>query len=214
MAEVLAANLPPVTADQLHAIMPNAGELANIYVGPLNDAMTAHGIVTKAQRAAFLAQISVESGQLHDTEERLNYSAHRISQVWPNLLPTDAKAAPYAHNPEALSDHVYAIRNGNGDEESGDGFRFRGRGLMQVTGRDNYRASGFENNPDAMAEPKNAASSAATWWQGSGMDDRTTNPLNRAQFDAVTRTVNPRGLGSQERWDTYERALDALGVTR
>lgn len=104
--------------------------------------------------------------------------------------------------------------NGNGNEASGDGFRYRGRGLMQVTGRANYRAGGFEDNPDAMAEPQNAANGAVGWWQDNGLDGRTTGLLDRTQFDAVTHTVNTGDRGAQERWDTYQRALDALGVAR
>ncbi len=202
-----------VTADQLRAIMPNAGDQANRYAGALNEAMAAHGITTPAQRATFLAQVSVESGQLQGTAENLDYSAHRIAQVWPRRFPTDAAAAPYAHNPEALGNRTYAGRLGNGDEASGDGFRFRGRGLMQVTGRDAYRQQGFEANPDGMAEPRNAANSAATFWQDNGLGGQT-GALTRAQFDAVSRTVNGGDTGLQARWDAYQRALDGLGVAR
>jgi putative chitinase len=205
----------PLTADQLRAIMPQAGAAADLYVDALNYAMIMHGINTNVQRAAFLAQIAVESGQLHKTEEDLYYTtAHRITVFWPRLFPTDAAAAPYTRNPEALSNRAYAGKNGNGNEESGDGFRYRGRGLMQVTGRANYRASGFENNPDAMAEPQNAANSAAIWWENNGMDTRTSALLDRTQFDAVTRTVNTAKRDAQERWNTYQRALDAFGVPR
>ena len=195
--------------------MPDAGDAADLYVGPLNDAMAAHGIVTAAQRAAFLAQIAVESKQLHRTEEGLYYTTvQRMMVVWPGLFPTEASAAPYLRNPEALSNHVYACGNGNGDEESGDGFRYRGRGFMQVTGRANYRAGGFEDNPDAMAEPQNAANSAAVWWQNKRLDGRTSVLLDRKQFDAVTRAVNRHKLDAQERWDAYQRALDAFGVSQ
>lgn len=100
--------LAPITADQLRAIMPDAGDAMDRYVGPLNDAMAAHGMTTNAQRAAFLAQIATGSRQLHDTVEGLSYTAHQITLTWPRRLPADAAAAPYAHNPEALSNHVYA----------------------------------------------------------------------------------------------------------
>lgn len=181
----------PVTADQLRATMPHAGTEASRYTEPLNQAMATHGINTPAQRAAFLAQISAESGQLRATVEGLNYSsARRLHEVWPLLFPTEATAAPYVHNPEALANRVYANRNGNGDEASGDGYRFRGRGLMQVTGRGNYRNVGFENNPEALADPQNAADSAAAWWQNRGMNGRTVGALDRTQFDAVTHSVN------------------------
>jgi predicted chitinase len=83
---------------------------------------------------------------------------------------------------------------------------------MQVTGRANYRAGGFEDNPNAMAEPQNAADSAARWWENNGLDGRTRDVLDRTQFDAVTHTVNRRELGAQERWEAYQRALAAFGV--
>jgi predicted chitinase len=208
----LQVQVTEVTADMLRAIMPRAGAAANLYVEPLNRAMRTNGIDTPERRAAFLAQISVESGQLQDTVENLNYSAQRLRQVWPNRFPTEAATAPYVHNPEALGNHVYANRLGNGDEASGDGFRFRGRGLMQVTGRANYRSVGFENNPEALLSPQNAANTATAFWQTNGLNGRTTGMLNRAQFDTVSRTVNGGNVGLQDRWDAYRRALSALGL--
>jgi len=207
---------PPVTADQLRAIMPSAGDAADRYVEPLNQAMAAHGISTSEQRAAFLAQVSAESGQLQDTVENLNFSARRITQVWPQRFPTEAAAAPYAHNAVALGNRTHAIRNGNGngDEASGDGFRFRGRGLMQITGRGNYRSVGFENNPEALEDPQNAANTAAAYWGNHGLSEQTTRALSRAQFNAVSRTVNGGNTSLQERWDAYQRALHVLNVVR
>ena len=204
----------PVTISQLRSIMPHAGAAAGHYVEPLNRAMAAHGISRPTQRAAFLAQISAESGQLQLTTEDLSYSVQRLHRVWPHRFPTEAAAAPYAHNPEALANHVYADRFGNGDEASGDGFRFRGRGLMQVTGRINYRRLGFESHPEAMASPMSAANTAAAFMRNNGLNGRTMGVLNRGQFDAVSRTVNGGSQGLQERWDAYQRALSALGVAR
>ena len=200
----------PVTADQLRAIMPHAGAEADRYVDALNGAMAAHGINTPEQRAAFLAQVAVESKQLQRTTEDLNYSAQRIHEVWPGRFPTETAAAPYAHHPEALANRAYAGVNGNGDEASGDGYRFRGRGFAQTTGRDNYRAVGFEHNPEALAEPQNAANSAAAYWQSHGLNEQTTRALNQAQFDAVSRTINGGDIGAQERWNAYQRGLHAL----
>lgn len=203
----------PVTAAQLRAIMPTAGNEADRSAEALNQAMAAHGINTPTQRAAFLAEVSAESKQLRSTVEDLDYySARRIQQVWPRHFPTEAAAAPYVHNPEALANRVYAGVNGNGDEASGDGYRYRGRGSIQVTGRENYRRVGFENNPEALAEAQNAADSAAAWWQNHGLNGRTSGVLNRAQFDAVTHTVNSGDLQSQERWNAYQRALVALNA--
>ena len=193
--------------------MPHAGAAADRYVDALNRAMTAHGINTPAQRAAFLAQVSAETGQLQNLVEDLDYfTTRRLYVVWPRLFPTEAAAASYVHNPEALANRAYAIVNGNGSEASGDGFRFRGRGFIQVTGRRNYRRLGFENNPEALADPQVAADTATAFWQNNGLIGRTTGVLDRAQFDAVSRTINGGATNAQERWDAYQRALRAFNV--
>lgn len=179
-----------VTADQLREIMPYAGAEADRYVEALNQAMVAYGINTPEQRAAFLVQVSVESRQLRDTVEDLNYSARRIPEVFLRRFSTEAAAVPYAHNPVALSNRAYAGVNGHGDEASGDGYRYRGRGLMQITGRDNYRRLGFENNPEALETPQTAANTSAAYWSNHGLNGRTTGLLDRAHFDSVSRTVN------------------------
>lgn len=213
-ADLQAAAPVPVTADQIRQIMPGAGARADDYADALNAAMTAHGITTPEQRAAFLAQVSVESGDLRNTVENLNYSARRLTQVWPSRFPTLASATPYAHNPEALANNVYANRLGNGDAASGDGYLFRGRGLMQVTGRDNYRAAGHEADPETLAEPQTAADTAAAFWADNGLNGRTGTELNRADFDGISRTVNGGNHGSDERWSAYQRGLEALRPPR
>jgi predicted chitinase len=199
-----------VTEAQLRAIMPEAGGQIGRFIGPLNTAMRVHGINTNERRAAFLAQISAESGQLRNVEENLNYSAPRLRVVWPRRFPTIEAAAPYAGNPEALGNHVYADRLGNGDERSGDGYRYRGRGLMQTTGRYNYRVAGFENDPDALARPVTAADSAGLFWATNDLNRRTATVLDREDFNTVSRTVNGGNHGSEERWQAYRRALRAL----
>ncbi|MGX0585790.1 LysM peptidoglycan-binding domain-containing protein [Sphingomonas sanguinis] len=199
-----------VTDAQMRAIMPNAGTRIARYIGPLNAAMRAHDINTNERRAAFLAQISVESGELRHVEENLNYSASRLRAVWPRRFRTQEVADNYAHNPEALANYVYADRLGNGGVESGDGYRFRGRGLMQTTVRDNYRAAGFESNPDALSDPQTAADSAGRFWSQNGLNARTNAELNRTQFNSVSQTVNGGNHGSDERWSAYRRALRAL----
>ena len=199
-----------ITVEQLQAIMPNAGAHAAEYVNALNAAMRAQNISSPAQRAAFLAQIAVESGDLNGTSENLNYSAHRLTQVWPRRFPTVAAATPYAHNPEALANNVYADRLGNGDEASGDGWRYRGRGLMQVTGRSNYRQLGYENDPEALANPIGASNTAAAFWTNNNLNARTQTILNRAHFNGISRTINGGDNGSNERWTVYQRAITAL----
>ena len=200
----------PTKPEHIRAIMPTSGKRADNFAEPLDIAMASHGIDSPEQRAAFLAQVSVESGELRATSENLDYSAKRLTEVWPQRFPTIASAQPYAHNPEALANHVYANRMGNGNEASGDGFAYRGRGLMQVTGRANYRRLGYEKNPDVLADPVAAAASAASYWQTNGLHDMTRTELNRVQFDAISRRVNGGSHGSNQRWAAYQRALAAL----
>lgn len=203
----------PVTADQLRAIMPHAGAETNRYVDALNQAMAAHGINTPEQRAAFLAQISVESRQLQSITEDLNYTtAQRLQNTWPRRFPTLASTAPYLNNPEALANYVYAGRNGN--KANGDGYRYHGRGLIQITGRNNYRDAGFEHNPEALGEPQNAANTAAAYWESHGLNGQTTGALDRVQFDSMVRVVNTNDPNAQARWDAYQRALRSLKAGR
>jgi predicted chitinase len=201
---------PRVTVAQLRSIMTGSEQQAEVYADTLNRAMTKHGINTPQQRAAFLAQLSVESGNLRSTEENLDYSAKRLTQVWKRHFPTIASAEPYAHNPEALANYVYANRLGNGNEASGDGYRYRGRGLIQITGRENYRKVGYENNPDALKDPYVAAHSAAQFWTDRNLNARSKTSLSRDQFNVISRTVNGGNNASQERWNAYQRGLLAL----
>ena len=201
-----------ITLEQLRAIVPAAGDRATIFLDPLNAAMRAHGIDTPAKQAAFLAHVAVESQQLRNTSENLNYSAKRLTEVWPRRFPTLASARPYAHNPEKLANHVYANRNGNGNEASGDGWRYRGGGLMQTTGRANYRAIGTERTPERLHSPVGASDSAAAFWELHGLNRASARPINRTAFDATTRTVNGGLNGASDRWAAYERAVVALHV--
>jgi putative chitinase len=185
------------------------GSRPDIYSQPLSRAMAAHGILSPEQQAAFLAQVSVESANLRHTAENLNYSAERIVEVWPSRFPNIDSAKPYANNPEALANRVYGNRMGNSGIE-GAGYRFRGRGLIQVTGRDGYRAIGYVNNPEALELPEIAAASAAKYWRANNLHLRTTRELTRREFDSISRYVNGGNHGINERWLAYQRALLVL----
>lgn len=110
------------------------------YAEPLLRLMTEYRINTPLRQAHFLSQLAHESGELRYTEENLKYSATRLMQVFPKYFKTTAQAQAAAYNPEKIANIVYANRMGNGDEASGDGYTFRGRGLIQLTGRNNYQA--------------------------------------------------------------------------
>lgn len=187
---------------------------ANLFVAALNDACARFDIVTSARIAAFLGQCMVESDGLVHTEENLFYTdPARIAAVFPSHFKTAADAAAFAKNPAKLGARVYAGRNGNGDESSGDGYAYRGRGLLQVTGRTNYAnaATGLGNDyvktPDLLARPADAVLTAAWFWH--------VNKLNAladaGALDEITRAVNGRAMLQASRRKQYtQQALEAL----
>lgn len=157
----------------------------------------------------FLREILHESGMLSRLEEGLNYSAERLMQVWPTRFPTLESAQPYARNGMVLANKVYGGRMGNVDP--GDGFKYRGRGLMMVTGRDNYRALGkimgldLERNPDLLAQPVYALLAAIAWWEGN-VPDGIMGDVKR-----VRRAVNGGSTGLQHTTQLASTVQKALG---
>lgn len=157
----------------------------------------------------FLGQILHESGRLERIEEGLSYSVERMMAVWPARFPTHAGARPYERNPQALANKVYGGRMGN--TEPGDGFKFRGRGLLAVTGRDNYRAVGkaigldLETNPDLLADPAIALRASIAWWNANIPDGML------GDITKVTRRVNGGTHGIDDRVALTKRASEALG---
>ena len=208
-----------LTEAQLASVMPRAKPA--IWLGPLTAAMAERDIASPQRMAAFLAQIAHESGEMTRIEERLSYSAKRMTQVWPNRFPDEAAAAPFAGNPERLANKVYAGRMGNGDEASGDGFRFRGRGLIQLTGRSNYATAGtalgldLVNQPDLLLQPGPAARSAAWFWQSRGLNelaDHRPGDDDKQDFTRITKLINGGTAGLSERLAYWAKARAALGA--
>lgn len=206
--------MPELTADQLAAIMPACANPAN-WAPALNAAMDRFDITSAERMAAFLAQIAHESGQLMRLSENLNYSAKRLMQVWPNRFPTMEKAQQYERNPEKLAGYVYAKRIGNGDESSGDGWRYRGRGIIQLTGRGNYRAAAqgiglpLEEQPDLLVHPGPAALSAAWFWKSHGLNelaDDQNDDNDTEDFKTITKRINGGTVGLNERMAFWEKA--------
>ncbi len=200
-----------ITFDQLTDSGLCGDPPASDIVDDLNAAMARFGINTPQRAAAFLAQCAHESGRFLHVEENLNYSADALQRVWPNRFDAD-HAQLYAHQPQRIANRAYAGRNGNGDEASGDGWRFRGRGFIQLTGRENYRrleialGEHIVDNPDHVATPKYAALSAAWFWSYNGL-----NALADAgDIVAITKRINGGTLGLDERRKLYAAALAAL----
>ena len=177
---------------------------------PLSHACALAAINTRARIAAFLGQVGHESNSLNTLVENLNYSAERLTQVWPHRFPTLPSATPYARNPEKLANFVYASRLGN--EASGDGYRYRGRGLIQTTGRSNYvAAETFSKlplvaHPELLQEKTPAAIAAAAFWQSKGLNVRADS----GDIEGITRLVNGGLLGLDDRKAITQRALEAL----
>lgn len=201
-----------MTPKQLQAATGCTAENAAKYCGPLVAAMARWGIDTPKRQAHFLGQIAVESGRLAVVSENLNYRAERLMAVWPKRFPTLAMAQKYAGQPQNLANLVYANRMGNGAPETGDGYRYRGRGLKQLTGHDNYKAyQGASGNrvlesPDLLLQPDAAADSAAWFWYKAGLN----RWADRGDVPGVTRIVNGGYNGLADRQQYTSQALKAL----
>ena len=192
-----------ITLQQLKTLYPRASEpVLKAFVKNAPAVFPKFELDAKPERLEFmLAQIGHESGGLTIFEEGLSYSAKRMTQVWPRRFPTIESAAPFANNPQKLANKVYAGRMGNGDAASGDGFRFRGRGFIQITGRDGYRNVGrhagldLENNPDLAGDVENHLAVACGFWTWKDL-----NPLCDARdFKAVTKKINGGTVGLEDR---------------
>lgn len=187
---------------------------ARIFSEPLRAAMALYDISTPQRVAAFLAQCMVESGNFSRLEENLFYTTpERIRAVFPSRVRTLADAATLTRNPRALANRVYANRNGNRDEASGDGWRYRGRGLFQLTGYANYlRASqalarDYVGVPEWVAEPTDASLTAAWYWNSTGCNQLIDN----GRFDATTRAINGPGmLHARERMAAYQEIFEVV----
>lgn len=187
---------------------------ARTFAEPLARACEHFRIDTPARVAGFIGQCIVESSGFAALEESLYYSTpERIRAVFPTRVQSMAEAAQLARNPRALANRVYAGRLGNGDEASGDGWRFRGRGLIQLTGRSNYAAASvgchrsYTSEPDLVALPEDACMTAAWFWASAGLG--TLADLK--DWDGITRRVNgPAMLHKAERAIASALALEAM----
>ena len=205
-----------LTLEQLKQLLPK-----NPYVEHWHKALSQllpdYEINTPQRVAAFIAQCAHESGGFMVLKENLNYKAASLRKIFPKYFPDDAIAQRYASMPnkqEAIANRVYANRMGNGPEESGDGYRYCGRGLIQLTGRQNYTwfAASLEITPEEATEYlgtfEGAAQSACWFWE--------TNKLNQwadaGDIVTLTKRINGGTIGLDDRIKHYEHALHVLGV--
>ena len=205
----------PFLPAALSAAAPRAD--AAIWLTALDAAMVPAAITSPRRVAAFLGQCAIEAGPaFEELAENMRYlSAARLVKVFPSRFRSEAEAQPYVDNPRGLANRVYAFRLGNGAEETGDGYEFRGSGLLQLTGRDNIgrfaAASGRGITAERAAEwlrtPAGAAIGAAWFW--------TTHSLNDLAdawaLDAITLKINGKAMmHAEERRAACQRALDAI----
>ncbi len=205
-----------LTLSQLKQLLPK-----NPYVEHWHHALEQlfpdYDINTPKRMAAFIAQCSHESGGFMVLKENLNYKAATLRKIFPKYFPNDQIAQDYASRPNkqvAIASKVYANRMGNGDEASQEGWKFCGRGLIQLTGKSNYQAfaDSLEMNindvPEYLATFEGAAQSACWFWE--------TNKLNQwadaGDILTLTKRINGGTIGLEDRKKHYEHALHVLGA--
>jgi putative chitinase len=204
-----------LSQEQLQQMLPN-NHHTNEWYEALLKVLPDYEITTPLRIAAFIAQCSHESGQFTILKENLNYRAETLTRIWPSRFSADV-AATYAALPnkqEAIANRAYADRMGNGPESSGDGFRYCGRGLIQLTGKNNYKSfadslgMNLEDVPEFLGTFEGATQSACWFWK--------SNNLNRfsdvGDMDGLTKAINGGYNGLEERKRNYENALQILGV--
>ena len=200
-----------ITPEQLKAILPTCKD-PDTWSFELSAVLPNHDITTKERIASFLSQTGHESADYNILVENLNYSAQALRRVFPKYFPDDQTAWRYARQPVWIASRVYANRMGNGSEKSQEGWKYRGRGLIQVTGKNNYRACSnyifgddrLLEDPDILIEPTYALESACWYWD--------INNLNKFAHDVLktTRLVNGGTIGLKHRQEIYDRAMKVL----
>lgn len=170
------------------------------------------GLNSIYRQAAFLAQTGHESANFQAVSENLNYSQRALLSVFKKYFPTEDLAAAYARQPEKIANRVYGNRMGNGPEESGDGWKFRGRGLIQLTGKNNYEACASElyinliEEPEWLETPQGAVQSALWYWNKNDLNSYA----DREDLRGMTRVINGGYHGFADRIARYEKAKRIL----
>ena len=203
-----------MNTEQLAKILKMKPAKAGEWIDAINATFEKFDISTPERQACFLGQCAHESGGFTALSENLNYSAASLCRVWPKRFPTVTDGQNYERNPQKIANKVYANRMGNGDEESGEGFAYRGRGLIQLTGKSNYEACGeaigvdLVSNPDLVATPEYAALSAGWFW-----DKNHLNKFADANdMEGLTKKINGGTHGIEDRVARTQLALDVLSA--
>jgi putative chitinase len=197
--------------------MVNSEQLTRLHIGPqwvdpLNQTFERFGIMSPTQQAAFIGQCGHECGHFKTLEENLNYRAEALMKLWPKRFPLLEIAKQYERNPRKIANKVYADRMGNRDEASGDGFRFRGRGCIQLTGHSGYYHAGqalgvdFVMEPDLVATPQYAALTAGWFWNTHKLNQYADNQ----DYKMMTKKINGGFIGLEDRIKHINLALTVL----
>lgn len=198
---------------QLAQLLPGNPYLDHWYHA-LEQALPDYDINTPPRVAAFIAQCAHESGGFRALKENLNYRAVTLRKVFPKYFPNDEIAAQYAGKPEMIANRVYGGRMGNGDEASGDGFRYCGRGLIQLTGKNNYQnfadsiETPVEDIPEYLATFEGAVQSACWFWEANNLNQWA----DAGDILTLTKRINGGTIGLEDRKKHYEHALHVLGA--
>ena len=201
------------TKDQLRQMIPKNPYVDQWYKA-ISEILPEYEINTPKRVAAFLAQCAHESGGFIFLKENLNYKAASLRKVFPKYFPDDATAAKYANKQEMIANRVYANRMGNGDESSGDGWRYCGRGLIQLTGKDNYTffAASLEIPVQEAAEYlqtfEGAVQSACFFWEQNNLNQWA----DKGDILTLTKRINGGTIGLEDRQKHYEHALHIFGA--
>jgi len=198
-----------VTKEQLESFFEDTKEsIVDSFIDPINKTLERFEINTPQRVSMFIAQVGHESGGLNHTKENLNYKAEGLTKIFPKYFK-DVDPNDYAHNPEKIANRVYANRMGNGDEDSGDGFKFCGRGLIQLTGRDNYTRFAHDIGMELdeavtyLGTAEGAAMSAGWFWSKNGLNELA----DAGDVVHCTKKINGGTIGLEERTALYEEAL-------
>jgi putative chitinase len=203
-----------VTLELLKNMCPKTKpDVLNKYINPLNDTAEHYDLNVNSKRlAGFLSQVAHESGGFNFVQENLNYSSSGLMNIFKKYFPNEQIAKQYERKPEKIANRVYASRMGNGDENSGDGWKYRGRGLIQLTGKFNYTnlskslGLSLEETVSFLETPEGAVSSAGWFWD--------TNNLNKfcdnSDFAGLTKRVNGGLHGWEDREQKRKIAMNYL----
>jgi len=201
------------TKAHLEQILPSTPYLDEWY-SALSKLLPDYDIATPQRVAAFIAQCSHESGGFKTLKENLNYKAESLCKVFPKYFPNIELANQYAHQQEKIANKVYGSRMGNSNEASGDGYRYCGRGLIQLTGKDNYTAfaesieTPVEELPEYLSTFEGAVQSACWFWETNNLNQYADN----GDILTMTKRINGGTIGIEDRKKHYDHALHVLGV--